>query len=266
MSATVATRQSFVMNEGDQAFYLENGYLLRESAFSDSECAEIARDCEELLDRLQAQKPLKAVQSGSHPINLLADLGVTVKWEREFPDQVRGIEPFAHLSPRLEAWAYDPRLTDPCKFACGAEAVCLFTEKLHTKRARTGGEIEPHQDFPYWEPFGAQASQIVTAMLYLDRATRANGCLEVVPGSHRTGLRPMRSDAGGIDAKRMDPAQFNESELVALETPPGSVLFFNAFLVHRSGHNRSDNDRRSLLYSYQPDGLPHARHIRRKPQ
>jgi hypothetical protein len=33
-------------------------------------------------------------------------------------------------------------------------------------------------------------------------------------------------------------------------------VFFGAFLVHRSLPNRSDKDRRALLYSYQPGGYP----------
>ncbi len=40
--------------------------------------------------------------------------------------------------------------------------------------------------------------------------------------------------------------------------PAGSVVFFGSLLVHRSLPNRSDKDRRALLYSYQPAGLPHA--------
>ena len=39
----------------------------------------------------------------------------------------------------------------------------------------------------------------------------------------------------------------------------GDVVFFGAFLVHRSLPNRSGSDRRALLYSFQPGGFPHAR-------
>jgi ectoine hydroxylase len=56
----------------------------------------------------------------------------------------------------------------------------------------------------------------------------------------------------------MDMDAFDLSRLQPLETRAGSVVFFGAFLVHRSLPNRSDRDRRALLYSYQPAGEPHA--------
>jgi hypothetical protein len=250
---------SACMDAEEKLTYARQGYLVRERSFSERECAEMALECEALLADLEQRKPAASALSGTHPVNLFEDLDVTVKWEREHPDKIRGIETFVHLNERLEAWAYDPRLTEPSKFICGADEVTLFTEKLHTKRARTGGEIELHQDFPYWEPFGPRASTIMTAMLLLDDATVANGCLEVAPGTHGGAVHAMRSELKGIDGRRMDATKFEASRLTPIEAPAGSVLFFNAFLVHRSGHNRSDQDRRSILFSYQPAGLPHAR-------
>lgn len=255
------TSPSFDMTPEEQAFYRENGYLVREAAFDARECAAIARDCEALLAELAARPPTRAMTSGTHPLHLHEDIGVTVKWERARRDQIRGIEPFAHIAPPLDAWARDPRFTDPCRFACGAEAVDLFTEKLHTKRARTGGEIETHQDYPYWIFFAPQAAQVVTAILHLDEATRTNGCLEVAPGSHKDGVRPTRTDVTGIDKLRMDPAKFDASTLVPIEAPAGSILFLDSLVVHRSAPNASDQDRRALLFSYQPAGLPHSREM-----
>lgn len=262
MSETAINPDNFAMDVREQAFYRANGYLVREAAFTRRECEQIAADCETFLADLEARRPAEKQQSGSHPVNVLQDLGLTIKWEREFPDKIRGVEPFAHVCAPLNAWAYDPRLTAPCRYACGADEVVLFTEKLHTKRAMAGGEIEPHQDYPYWEGYAPHAAQVITAMLYLDDATLANGCLEVVPASHRGGLRPMRDDASGIDAKRMDLIQFDMNELKPVEAAAGSILFFDSFLVHRSAANRSDKDRRALLYSYQPAGFAHSRELR----
>ncbi len=59
----------------------------------------------------------------------------------------------------------------------------------------------------------------------------------------------------------MDPAAFDISRLIPLEIPAGSAVFFGAFLVHRSLPNRSGEERRALLYSYQPAGHPHLRDL-----
>jgi ectoine hydroxylase-related dioxygenase (phytanoyl-CoA dioxygenase family) len=46
----------------------------------------------------------------------------------------------------------------------------------------------------------------------------------------------------------------------------GTVIFFGPFLVHRSLPNRTATDRRALLFSYQPPGLPHLRDLLMSPQ
>jgi ectoine hydroxylase-related dioxygenase (phytanoyl-CoA dioxygenase family) len=139
------------------------------------------------------------------------------------------------------------------KDVVGAEELDLFTEKLNAKRARTGGPIVLHQDHPYWTENSDGAGDIATAIVFLDDANRANGCLEVVPGSHTGGVRPQRK-VDGFGSLEMEPLGFDESGLVALEVPAGSMVFFGSLLVHRSLPNLSEHDRRVLLFSYQPAG------------
>ncbi len=100
------------------------------------------------------------------------------------------------------------------------------------------------------------AHRVATAMVFIDDATRQNGCLEAAPGSHKEGVLPMRA-VEGFGAREMDTDHFDHHRLVALEVSAGSVVFFGSFLVHRSLPNRSTFDRRALLYSYQPAGYPH---------
>ncbi len=183
-------------------------------------------------------------------------LGTVVKWEPDNPELLQGVEPFAHLSEALRSWALDPRLVEPSKDVIGGEEVGLFTEKLNLKRAHKGGPVVLHQDFPYWSEVAKVASQVATAMIFLDDASRENGCLELVPGSHREGLQRRRA-VEGFGSMEIDPAAYDAARLIPLEVPAGSVVFFGPFLVHRSLPNRSGADRRALLYSYQPAGHPH---------
>ena len=107
------------------------------------------------------------------------------------------------------------------------------------------------------------AHRMATAMIFLDDATLENGCLEVGPGTHRVGKHPQRRDADGFGSLEMDTGIFDLGRLVPLEVPAGTVAFFGAFLVHRSLPNRSDGDRRALLYTYQPEGHTHALELNR---
>ena len=114
MNAPARVRSSFVMGAREALFYRANGYLLRERVFEAAECAAILQDSEILLADLAAQPNFKRAKSGTFTFDRLEDLETSVKWERgENEDNVRGVEPFAHLSESLNACANDPRLADP---------------------------------------------------------------------------------------------------------------------------------------------------------
>lgn len=250
---------SFMLDIHERGQLARDGFIVRERAFSAAECQVIAADCERLLGNLVAAK---RGETGPDPdvTEALRDAAVFVKWERDAPDVVQGIEPFAHLSKPLHDWGMDRRLVDPARAVVGADELVLFTEKLNVKRAKKGGPIVLHQDYPYWEQVSPIAHQVATAMVFLDDASVENGCLEVAPGSHTSGKFKQRR-ADGVGGKEMDPDAFDLSRLVPLEVPAGSIAFFGAFLVHRSLPNRSAYDRRALLYSYQPKGNPHGREL-----
>jgi ectoine hydroxylase-related dioxygenase (phytanoyl-CoA dioxygenase family) len=76
----------------------------------------------------------------------------------------------------------------------------------------------------------------------------------VIPGSHRNGPAPRNpNDPTGFLA---DPSTLDVASEVVVEVPAGSVLWFGAFLVHRSSPNTSGQHRRALLPSWQPAGRP----------
>jgi hypothetical protein len=242
-----------------------DGFVVRSAVFDRDERERIARACEGLVADLQAAKREPRHNAGSYLFEFQRELVTLVKWEPAAPDTVQGVEPFAHLNPILRDWAEDPRLVEPCRDIVGAPEVALFTEKLNLKRARQGGRYVLHQDAAYWRRVTDLTPQICTAMLMIDDATIENGCLEVAPGSHREGLQKTWSPEEGPSDTEMDTRAFDESRMIPVEAPAGSVVFFGAYLVHRSLPNRSGEDRRALLYSYQPAGNPHSRQLTRRP-
>lgn len=106
-----------------------------------------------------------------------------------------------------------------------------------------------HQDEIY---IPTRDRSLTGAWIALDDATVDNGCLWVLPGSHREGyLYPQRDHN---NPKEFDGAQesfgFDDSGEVPVECPAGSVVFFNGYLLHRSRKNRSDRFRRVLVNHY----------------
>ncbi|MDX1934084.1 MAG: phytanoyl-CoA dioxygenase family protein [Capsulimonadales bacterium] len=106
-----------------------------------------------------------------------------------------------------------------------------------------------HQDEIY---IPTRDRSLIGAWIAVDDATVANGCLYVVPGSHRTGyLYPQR---GHNNPDEFDFAGesygFDESAQVPVEVRAGTVVFFNGYLLHRSFKNRSTIYRRVLVNHY----------------
>jgi len=258
----LATKSGFKLDHEEQARLERDGLVVRENVFDPAEVRKIAEDCEALIARLESAKRREKHVVGSYMFEALVDEGTVVKWEPNAPDVVQGIEPFAHICEPLRDWGLDARLLDPCKAIVGQDDIVLFTEKLNVKRARFGGDIVLHQDFPYWENMTPIAHRIATAMLFIDDANLENGCLEVAPGTHTSGKFKQR-DTDGFGSLEMDMEAFDLGRLQPLQVKAGTVAFFGAFLVHRSLPNRSGGDRRALLYSYQPAGHPHAAELNR---
>jgi phytanoyl-CoA hydroxylase len=235
------------------AFLDVNGYVVRHRVFSPAEVAEIVVACETLVERLVRDRQLRRYQAGSYVFAPDFERSVMIKWEGD-TDVVHGIEPFAHLDPSLRDWALDRRFIEPMQDFVGDPAPILFTEKLNLKRPAHGGVNPLHQDYPYWLDTAEAPERVATAMLLLDDADIDNGCLQVVPGSHRSGRWRNRTDSDEFGANEIDASAYPDVTRQPLPLTAGSVVMFGSFLVHCSAPNRSSRERRALLYSYQPAG------------
>ena len=244
---------SYRLSAEERELFEERGFLVRHEVFNPDEIMQICGECEDLVDRLVRHRKDERVTAGSYTFD--ADLvnDTMIKWEGD-TDIVHGIEPFAHLSPPLEAWAYDARFSDPMIDIVGDDHPKLFTEKLNLKRPEHGGVNPMHQDHPYWVNVAEVASDVYTAMLFLDDATVENGCLHVVPASHTQGEWIKRSDGDRFAGNEIDVSKYPQVTAEPVEVKAGSIIFFGALLVHQSAPNTSQHERRALLYSYQPDG------------
>ncbi len=130
--------------------------------------------------------------------------------------------------------------------------VCHFHTKLMQKEPRVGGAWEWHQDYGYW--YKNQflfPDQLVSVMIALSEANKANGCLQVIRGSHKLG-RVNHGFAGeqvGADMVMVENA-LKTMEHVYVEINPGDALFFHSNILHRSEANTSDKPRWSIISCY----------------
>ena len=165
-------------------------------------------------------------------------------------------------------FARSPRIVDRMEQALGGE-VYLYHMKMMLKEPKVGGAWEWHQDYGYWYHNGCLLPLLASCLVAVTRANQANGCLQVLCGSHRMG----RIDHGktgeqtGADQERIDAA-LERMELVHVECEPGDAIFFDCNLLHRSDQNRSDDPRWSIICCYNArrnDPYKESRHPRYSP-
>ena len=126
-----------------------------------------------------------------------------------------------------------------------------YHSKMIMKDAKVGGAWAWHQDYGYWYQNGVLFPLLTSAFIAVDPATKENGCMQVLKGSHLLGRidHVLTGDQAGADMERVNEAA-KRLELVHVEMDPGDVLFFDSNLLHRSDQNRSDNPRWSMICCY----------------
>ncbi len=148
------------------------------------------------------------------------------------------------------AIARSRRLVDRMEILLDDE-VYHYHSKMMLKEPKVGGAWEWHQDYGYWYQNGCLFPTMASCLIAVDRASRENGCLQVLRGSQRLG-RVEHGRFGqqtGADPERVKVA-LERLELVYCEMEPGTALFFHANLLHCSAANTSDQPRWSLICCY----------------
>ena len=212
-----------------QQAYERDGYVLVRGLFDAEEIGLLRTAIEQdpqlrssLYDRTDAEGKSTRMATWNHP-----------------GDSVYGLAARSH------------RVVDTMEAMLGGE-VYHYHSKLTAKEPYDGGAWEWHQDYGYWYHNGCMYPHMASVMVALDHATKENGCLQVLRGSHHIG----RVDHGvlpgeqvGADPRRVEQ-MLKSLDLVYAEMAPGDGLFFHANVMHRSDQNRSPNWRWTVLFCY----------------
>jgi hypothetical protein len=141
-------------------------------------------------------------------------------------------------------------LVDSAEKLLGGE-VYHYHSKMIMKDAKVGGAWAWHQDYGYWYQNGVLFPWLTSASIAVDRATKENGCLQVIKGSHLLGRidHVLSGEQAGADPARVREV-LKRLDLEYIEMEPGDVLFFHPNLLHRSDQNHSDHPRWSMICCY----------------
>jgi chlorinating enzyme len=144
-----------------------------------------------------------------------------------------------------------PDILDMVEQVIGSN-LALWNSSFFAKPAKVGTRTPWHQDGEYWP---IQPLATCTVWIAIDASTIQNGCLRVIPGSHKSKrlARHNRSDADNIALNlELDETEFDESKAVDIVLQPGEVSLHDVYLYHGSEPNFSDHPRRGMTLRYMP--------------
>jgi phytanoyl-CoA hydroxylase len=170
-----------------------------------------------------------------------------------------------HTGPATLALLTNPRLLDVVESLVGPEILSNPIQHARIKpplasvrTAETAAVVATpwHQDQAVHTP-DADDTGMVTVWVAVTDATKANGCLRVLPGSHRHGLLPHQFGPTAIAA---DPDTIPPGQPAAAEVSAGGVVLMTSRTLHGSYENTTDDQVRfSFDIRYQPVGRPTGR-------
>lgn len=137
----------------------------------------------------------------------------------------------------------------------GDQVLRVWHDQIQYKPPRVGGRTNWHQDHPYWPII--QPADLVSAWTALDDADDENGCMRMVPGSHRWGPykggtidQDDESFAPTPDMAKLPPGV--KIEVVSCPVPKGHVMFHHCLTWHGSPNNDSERGRPAIAVHYMP--------------
>jgi len=269
-----------LLTPSDQDHFDEFGYVVIRQLLSwHDDLQPLVAEYEQILDRLvarwKADNRLESSDSslpfGERLICAVceAKLPYDLDFDISLPQANITEETPMHRGPAVFNLLRSPRLLDAVEQFIGSEILSNPVQHTRVKlpegrlpeELRTGltARIAWHQDSGVMTE-DADQSNILTVWFPVTDASVENGCLAVVPGSHRKGVE--------LHCRSRDPLTFNQvsiperlwsDEYVLLPMEPGDVLFMHRRTQHSGLPNLSDRIRWSFDLRYQPIGQPTGR-------
>jgi ectoine hydroxylase-related dioxygenase (phytanoyl-CoA dioxygenase family) len=220
-----------------QTFFDANGYLVLENAFAPAVIEELKQETTLICRGDRGELPEHPKADPAEPDASVLQRFLCI----HFPHKCSEV--------MLRA-IHNPPTVKTLTTVIGPNVKCMQS-MLFIKASGKPGQAW-HQDEDY---IPTRDRSLTGAWIALDRATQENGCLWVIPGSHRPGILWEQQWHGD---RRFDCAEqsvnfpYRDEEAIPVEVETGAVVFFNGYLLHRSLPNRAPEGtyRRALVNHY----------------
>lgn len=152
-------------------------------------------------------------------------------------------------------WAQHPAIILRLKQLLGEQVVCPLAHHncIMTKEPRFSSDTGWHQDLRYWS---FTRPELISVWLALGPERKENGCLQLVPGSHRQSYPTSSFDKELFFRSDLPENQEVLNQRVLAELNPGDVLFFHARTLHAATRNYSQQTKYSVVLTFRSADNP----------
>lgn len=231
--AAPALAPTHTLTAGQVAFYHEHGYVAVDAIMPAEEIAVVRA----IYDRLFAEAEARA-DADFYDLN-----GARAAGRKVAIPQI--LSP-AKYAPELLATQLVANIKAVMRQLHGPEAKMMGDHAIN-KPAHNAAATPWHQDEAYWNP--AKEYSSLSIWVPLQPATKVNGCMHFVPGSHRIEIVPHRpiGDNPLTPGLEVEPGAFDFSTAVACELPAGGATIHHGRTLHYTPPNNSDDYRRAYI-------------------
>src|SRR4051794_12681521 len=225
--------------------YEENGYLKLGKLLSDNELAALQQRIDEIMlgtakldySRVMMQLDTDSGKYEDMPEQTTGHKGATLGY--------RKMNNLEH-DPLFMAYLQRPIFREISAHVLGETTpVTCFRAMFMNKPAHKGTFLPWHQD--RWTSL--DRDPLITLWTALDPATKENGCVQMIPGSHKLGVINPAHDSGFLT--KQQAAEICQPErVVHLEVEAGEAVLMHNWLLHASDVNRTDIPRRAFSVCY----------------
>jgi phytanoyl-CoA hydroxylase len=230
--------------------------------FSADEREKFARDgyiiVRQLAEKSILNRMLEVTRDGLAreiaPLEYEAELrypGAPVSLDAEGGRTVRRLKQAVSRDFCFTEWVTSPSLAGRLQQLLGPELVLPLAHHncIMTKQPRHSSDTGWHQDIRYWS---FERPDLVSVWLALTPENVHNGCLYVIPGTHRMKLDPRRYDEDSFLRPGLPENKALIEKAVRAELEPGDGLFFHALTFHAASRNHSEATKMSVVFTFRP--------------
>ena len=231
-----------MLNNEQWTNYQTNGFLHLGKVLENAELDTLKQRTDDLASGLLSNPDIQFQMDTGGPYEELPSAVPEIEKGTRLYRKIQGLE----RDDRFATLVNHPLFLEICARNYGRHApVSIFRAMVMNKPAGQGTLLPWHQDGG--DVWALDRDPLVTIWVALDPATRENGCVEVIPGSHHLGLlRSYGSTVLAEDVARYCPPE----KVLPLEVQAGHAVLIHNWLIHRSGINPSPVPRRAFTACY----------------